>query len=250
MDAQSNPEKYVNPVTGELYNRFAQQSDKFRAINELYDLRHNAPVTSGGFSVDPVSGIQTQVGGRAIDRARPVYDPLNKSDPINIEKNTWSANRENKITALNTATFNSLRADPDNNAYTNQELLDAVKTPEMQKKILGQVNPAYDANIGAKIAAGEGYINQKGIWTTGSRGENYIRDYNFRYKKLKPMLQKPISKIQAIYVPKKAGSLSKTQKKVVTEMFGKQIADKPVKKSVVKKKTVKPKSIVEELFGR
>jgi hypothetical protein len=237
VDAQSNPEKYVNPVTGELYNRFAQQSDKFRAINELYDLRHNAPVTSGGFLVDP-------------NRVRPVYDPSDKSNPINIEKNTWAANRENKINALNTATFNSLRSDPDNNAYTNQELLDAIKEPAMQKKILGQVNPAYDENIGAKIAAGEGYINQKGVWTTGSRGENYIRDYNFRYKKSKPIIQKPISKIQAIYTPKKSVSLSKTQKTAISEMFGKQITDKLSKKSVVKKKTVKSKSIVEELFGR
>jgi hypothetical protein len=240
VDAQSNPEKYVNPVTGELYNRFAQQSDKFRAINELYDLRHNAPVTSAGFSVDPVSGVQTQVGGRAIDRARPVYNSLDKSDPINIEKNTWSLNRA----------FNSLRSDPDNNAYTNQELLDAIKEPAMQKKILGQVNPAYDENIGAKMAAGEGYINQKGVWTTGSRGENYIRDYNFRYKKSKPIAQKPVSKIQAIYTPKKSVSLSKTQKTAISEMFGKQITDKLSKKSVVKKKTVKSKSIVEELFGR
>jgi hypothetical protein len=179
-----------------------------------------------------------------------VYNSLDKSDPINIEKNTWSLNRENKINALNTATFNSLRSDPDNNAYTNQELLDAIKEPAMQKKILGQVNPAYDENIGAKIAAGEGYINQKGVWTTGSRGENYIRDYNFWYKKSNPTVQKPISKIQAIYTPKKSVSLSKTQKTAISEMFGKQITDKLTKKPVGKKKTVKSKSIVEELFGR
>lgn len=206
-------------------------SENFRAINELYAKQH-------GFT--PLT-YQPGVKGQ------PNRFYRQKSETPEFYEQNYGTTKTQYKKALYTQY-------PD---LTTEQINAAVELnhppPSVVKQFVEQNQGYIDPQTGYYIPYGENYglIN----WDNTKPGGDWSR-YGFYKKSARKNVNKTLKQTkQTIYHPLKQQKITKKQKSVFEEMFGKQRADpnvnakKPATKKA-KKSGKKPVSVVEQLFGK
>jgi hypothetical protein len=122
-----------------------------------------------------------------------------------------------------------------NDALINKKATDEYTRQGIELGMLPKPKDPYAQPWGQVAGGGQGrgrgYEIMYGGYDPGSGPQAIVPTYMMPYKKTpKNNLNKTTKQIRAaIYTPKKQKALTKSQKIVIAEMFGKQIVTKPIK---------------------